>query len=175
MKMRRSSILWVFVLSAAGCGQSLTQPGGADAIAYWKKQVNDRRTNPQALRALVKIGPPAIPALTDLLRTPDPVLRASVAKALGKMGKEAAPALIELLNDRDGMVEECAGRLGDYGARRQGGRSLGDPAAGRSTPAIIRGGRLEKDRSRRPGRQFPPWSDSATPPTPTSASGWPRP
>ncbi len=108
MKMRRSSILWVFVLSAAGCGQSLTQPGGADAIAYWKKQVNDRRTNPQALRALVKIGPPAIPALTDLLRTPDPVLRASVAKALGKMGKEAAPALIELLNDRDGMVEECA-------------------------------------------------------------------
>jgi HEAT repeat protein len=116
MKTRRLSILWVLVLVAAGCGQSPTRRGGADAIGFWKQQAGNPRARVRALRALVKIGPPAVSALTDLFQQQDWTLRVSAAQAFGQMGKEAAPALIDLLEDRDNNVRICAlGALANLG------------------------------------------------------------
>ena len=59
--------------------------------------------------ALGQIGPPAIPALVELLKDKDPAVRFAAAEGLGKIGpqaKIAVPALLPLLKDEDGIVRQ---------------------------------------------------------------------
>ncbi|MCI0361565.1 MAG: HEAT repeat domain-containing protein [Planctomycetaceae bacterium] len=69
--------------------------------------------------ALGRIGPPAIPQLIDLLKSPEADVRLIAAQVLARMGsdaKEAVPALIPLLKDPDERVRKAATRtLGRIG------------------------------------------------------------
>jgi HEAT repeat protein len=72
-----------------------------------------------AARALVKLGPAAVPGLEDVLGGPDDGLRAEAARALAVIGPAAAdavPALVALLDDEDTRVRSTAayalGRIG---------------------------------------------------------------
>jgi HEAT repeat protein len=72
-----------------------------------------------AADALGRIGEPAVPALSDALRDPDPIMRLQSCRALAYMGaqaKDAVPALIQALNDSEGGVREAAAdALGQIG------------------------------------------------------------
>lgn len=59
--------------------------------------------------ALIKIGPPAAPGLTQALFDPKSAVRRAACKALGKIGSErAAPALKFLLRDGNPGVRKFA-------------------------------------------------------------------
>jgi len=63
--------------------------------------------------ALGNIGPDAVPALVDVLKSPDQTLRARAATALGSMGsvgQDAIPALVSALQDREPAVRREAAR-----------------------------------------------------------------
>ena len=67
----------------------------------------------RAVRALIEIGPPAVPALTNLLSSNLPSsAKVGIAQGLARMGSGAAPALptlVEGLNDPDSNVAaQCA-------------------------------------------------------------------
>jgi HEAT repeat protein len=82
-----------------------------------------------SLKALVNIGPAAVPALVAALRDSDIWLREGVAKALGEIGSpaaEAVPALAAALNDPEKDVRRNA-------AQALGG--IGSPAA-EAIPAL---------------------------------------
>jgi len=72
-----------------------------------------------AADALGRIGPPAIPQLIDLLKSPEVEVRLIAAQVLARMGsdaKEAVPSLIPLLKDPDERVRKAATRtLGRIG------------------------------------------------------------
>lgn len=84
-----------------------------------------------AADALARIGDPAVPALIETLRDPDPSIRAQAAKAFARMGPKAAPAVPELilaLNDDEREVRQGAARaLGQIG-----------PGAEEAVPALIK-------------------------------------
>ncbi len=72
-----------------------------------------------AARALVKLGPVAVPALKDVLGGPDDRLRADAAQVVGAIGPAAAdavPTLVGLLDATDPRVRSTAahvlGRIG---------------------------------------------------------------
>ncbi len=60
----------------------------------------------EVITALVKIGPPAVPALASALRHEDRLVRAGAASALGWIGREAEPAVARL---RDAMRDDNKG------------------------------------------------------------------
>jgi HEAT repeat protein len=60
----------------------------------------------EVITALVKVGPPAVPALASALRHEDRLVRAGAASALGWIGREAAPAVGAL---RDAMRDDDKG------------------------------------------------------------------
>ncbi len=65
---------------------------------------DDRRPRKVAVKALAKMGAPAVPALAEALHARDPSARMQAAVALGQVGQAAAPAipaLIEALRDED--------------------------------------------------------------------------
>lgn len=72
-----------------------------------------------ATDALGRIGPPAIPALIQALRSQDPLVRRKSAEVLARMGsdaKDAVPDLIRLLDDPDPLIRKTAARtLGRIG------------------------------------------------------------
>lgn len=72
-----------------------------------------------AADALARIGPPSVPALTDALSDPDPLVRLEATHALARMGppaKPAVPKLIVALGDSDRAVRQGAARaLGQIG------------------------------------------------------------
>jgi len=78
--------------------------------------------------ALAKIGPAAVPALVEALKSENDEVRRQAAWALAHMGPEAkaaAPALVEALNDRDKQVGAYAAdalKEIDPEAARRGGR-----------------------------------------------------
>nr|WP_044181354.1 HEAT repeat domain-containing protein [Pirellula staleyi] len=84
-----------------------------------------------ATDALGRIGPPAIPALIQALRSQDPIVRRKAAEVLARMGsdaKEAVPDLIRLLDDPDPLIRKTAARtLGRIG-----------PDAAPAIPALMR-------------------------------------
>jgi hypothetical protein len=62
-----------------------------------------------ARRALVRIGKPAVPELTRLLRAPRRQMRWEAAKALGRIADiSSAPALVHALEDKDSDVRWLA-------------------------------------------------------------------
>jgi HEAT repeat protein len=80
--------------------------------------------------ALQKIGPTAVPALVEVLKSRHKSARCLTAWALGKIGpqaKEAAPALLRLLDSKDDESRAAAEALGDIG-----------PGAKEAIPALMR-------------------------------------
>ena len=79
----------------------------------------DSRLEIEAVEALGRIGPEAIPPLTELLRDKEVWVRLKAAIALGMIGPEAkaaVPALTELLKDKYSQVRLVAAMtLGDIG------------------------------------------------------------
>lgn len=120
--------------------QRPTQPGVVSQASYQQladsqgqtlkpfEQWTDQET---AEVALSRIGAPAVPALIDTLRSPDPAVRKKAIEVLGRMGEDAAPAvpaLTALLNDPDLAVRKAAARtLGQIG-----------PEAQAAVPALMR-------------------------------------
>jgi hypothetical protein len=71
----------------------------------------------QAMETLVKIGKPAVPALSAALKDGDPYVRERAATALGEIGDvSAVPVLNAALKDSDSTVRRmAAGALGEIG------------------------------------------------------------
>jgi len=144
--MTRASLILAVLVLAAGCG-SLNQPTkqvetpapqpGPQFIStagqsprpiydynvapaqYSLKPLEQWTEQEAAAEALGRIGPPAIPQLIELLKSPDPEVRLIAAQVLARMGsdaKEAVPPLIPLLNDPDERIRKAAARtLGRIG------------------------------------------------------------
>jgi hypothetical protein len=62
-------------------------------LSHWVELLRSQipKERKEAVTALGKIGPPAIPDLLDALRGKDAYVRAGARLALGKMGKDAIP------------------------------------------------------------------------------------
>jgi len=132
----------------------------------WVAQLKspDRGVREQATRALLKIGPPAVPGLVALLEgSKDTQVRLAVLHAFERLGpnaKGAVPALIVVLKtgdaDERGDAVEALSRIGpgaraaipallealkdqDQSVRAGSAAALGDigGAAGRVTPALM--------------------------------------
>ena len=77
------------------------------------------------------MGSAAVPQLVQLLRNPDPRIRAAASRVLARIGPEAVgavPDLIELLEDEQQQVRRAAARaLGQIG-----------PDAAEAIPALVR-------------------------------------
>ena len=80
-------------------------------LSYWKVQATSGtiESREAAAKALGKMGPPAIPALIELLRDKEGNAWATAATALGEMGPPAIPALTKLLHDGNARVRMSAG------------------------------------------------------------------
>ena len=118
LNMRTISVLLTLALVGVCLGaeqKPASTPHGKEptyegrTLGEWVAQINDdanqfRLAN---VKALGKMGVPAIPALTALLHDRDRNIRQAAAVALGEMGsnaKAAVPSLTELLNDQDSWV-----------------------------------------------------------------------
>jgi hypothetical protein len=84
-----------------------------------------------AADALGRIGPPAVPALVEALKSPEAEVRLKAIEVLARMGndaKDATPDLIRLLDDPDERIRKAATRaLGIIG-----------PEAAPAVPALMR-------------------------------------
>jgi len=85
---------------------------GVDAVSlaldHWQQKVS-----PEAIRALVDIGGPAVPALLEALRDGNCRVRRAAAEVLSRFGgaaEPAVPALAEALTDPDGRVRRAAAK-----------------------------------------------------------------
>ena len=145
--MKRVSLILAWLVLAAGCGTlneptkqvetPAPQPGpqfistsgqtpprpiydyNVAPAQYSLKPLEQWTQQEAAADALGRIGPPAIPQLIDLLKSPDADVRLIAAQVLARMGsdaKEAVPNLIPLLKDPDERVRKAATRtLGRIG------------------------------------------------------------
>ena len=90
------------------------------AVPVLVKALNDGRKEVQdnAKRALIEIGPPAVPLLIEALRIDSCHIRWNVVYALGAIrDASAVPSLTEALNDPDALVQdEATVALGKIGA-----------------------------------------------------------
>ena len=99
--------LWFLVLSQGcdtGSGQDVSEP-----VKDLKDQRADVRIN--AAAALARLGPAAVPALSEALKDEDADVRGSAARALARIGpgaKAAAPALRAAMNDENADVRRSA-------------------------------------------------------------------
>ncbi len=110
------------VLFFAGCNAepsmdyvSLPAPVNQPTIS-----VTGKKTPRQLIsEALGQIGKPAVPALSQALTDPDPMVRVEACRALAYMGAkavDAVPALTQTLNDQQEAVQlEAAKALGEVG------------------------------------------------------------
>jgi HEAT repeat protein len=93
---------------------------GVDAVPGLIQALKDERATYWACLILRDIGPPAkeaVPALADLLKSPQPEIRREAALALGAMREEGTPAIAQLaalLNDKDAQ-EAATLALGQIG------------------------------------------------------------
>jgi len=132
------------VIAAEALGER--GPAAADAITALVKvmrapKLNDRADALRLLAArdaLVRIGPKAVPALTDLLAHEAAPVRAVAAEALGWLGPPAAdavPALGKLLADQSAFVKaRAADALARIGPKAESAvpalvKLLGEPAS----------------------------------------------
>src|SRR5262245_63830339 len=105
----------------------------------------DTRARAQAVSALERIGPAAVPGLREGLRDKDVRVRSGAATALGRIGPDAraaVPALIEALKDEVADVRvQVPGALGGHRAGSKGGGACADRRAeGRGRPRRRAGG-----------------------------------
>jgi HEAT repeat protein len=85
----------------------------------------------KAFSALVRIGPPAVPALRDAFQNEDKGVRRSALVALRHLGEPAVPVLVESLRGEDALRDDVLHSLGEMG-----------PEAKEAVPALL--GLLEK-------------------------------
>jgi hypothetical protein len=111
-------------VAQASFGEPLVEAVPIKPYAQWTEQE-------AAADALGRIGPAAVPALIEALRSPEAPVRRKAAEVLGRMGpdaKQATPELIRLLDDSDEEVRKAATRtLGRIG-----------PPASDAVPALMR-------------------------------------
>jgi HEAT repeat protein len=104
--------------------QPIVEPLPVKPFTAWSEQE-------AAADALGRIGPAAVPSLTQALQNPDPEVRLKAVEVLGRMGvdaKDAVPHLVRLLDDPDDQVRKAATRtLGRIG-----------PPAQEAVPALMR-------------------------------------
>jgi len=105
----------------------------------WHADLRDAtpRVRADALANLAFYGAPAVPALLDGLRDPDPQVRVGAARGLGQIGpaaRDAVGVLVAALNDSDPRVRfDVAMAIGRIGPTARDaipglGRALRDPA-----------------------------------------------
>ena len=112
------------LVSQASYVRPIDQPGPLKPFEQWTQQ--DAATD-----ALGRIGPAAVPALIEALRSSDPAVREKALEVLARMGPEAeaaVPELIRLLDDPNPTVRKMTARtLGRIG-----------PAAEAAVPVLMR-------------------------------------
>jgi HEAT repeat protein len=115
-------LFWGWLGSSLGLAQSFSDVKYPDlriTPLIEKLTVADPRIRRTAADALVKIGPPALPALITALQSADVTLRWTAASVLGDLGSdaaEAAPILALAIQDPDPQVRLYAIiALGDIG------------------------------------------------------------
>jgi HEAT repeat protein len=109
--MARRTVLCVVVtaLVAVGCTRKPAGPDIGGLVEQLKGTDEARRG--RAATELITIGEPAVPALVELLRDPDPRYRRAAASTLwglGLKGKAAVPQLADALSDPDPEVRGAA-------------------------------------------------------------------
>jgi len=112
------------------CGSKPKPPDPTALVEKLKSP--DQGVSGAAALELIGVGEPAVPALVELLRDPDPSHRANAARtfwAMGARAGSAAPALGEALADSDSAV-----RVGAAMALA----NMGPPAAP-AIPALVKG------------------------------------
>ena len=109
------------VRAVAASSLSVLGDAGPDAIPVLRDMLTTGERL-AALKALVRYGPeaePAIPRLIDLLHDDDSEVRWRAAMTLGKIGpaaRVAVPKLVDALKDEDALVREHAAEaLGEIG------------------------------------------------------------
>ena len=88
-------------LTLTGCGSSV-DPRLGPRVEALRAYRTDPNPDHEAVRAMVEIGAPAVPALVDLLRDEERFIRRGAAYALGGIGpdaKGALPAIVDTLSD----------------------------------------------------------------------------
>jgi HEAT repeat protein len=114
--MKGCSRLAVAALTAAvplaGLVSCSAQPKAPDPVALVEKlKSGDADVRGAASLDLIRLGAPAVPALVELLRHPDPQYRALAARTFWGMGPKAgaaASALAEALSDSETAVRVSA-------------------------------------------------------------------
>jgi HEAT repeat protein len=108
-----------------------TVPSDGISSRFTVRPFEDWTMREAAAVALSRIGEPAVPALVEALKSPDPNIRQQAADTLARIGPAAAnavPALTGLLEDPDPRVKKSAVRaLGQIG-----------PAAATAVPSLMR-------------------------------------
>ena len=158
------------VLAAGAVLACRTEPKAPDPLALVEKLKSaDAAVSGAASLDIIRLGAPAVPALVELLRDPDPARRALAARTFWGMGAKAgaaAPALAEALGDAEVKVRVGAAmaldnmgppaapavsalaaalRDRDPEVRQWAARALGSigPAAEPAVPALQRVAKLE--------------------------------
>lgn len=108
-----------------------TVPSDGITTRFTVRPFEDWTMREAAAVALSRIGEPAVPALIDALRSPNPEMRMQAADTLARIGpgaSQAVPSLTELLDDEDVRVRKSAARaLGQIG-----------PKAAEAVPSLMR-------------------------------------
>lgn len=111
--------------------QTLSAEPSEGSTGFSIHQRNEWSLQETVADALRRIGPAAVPSLTQSLKSTDSDLRLRAVEILGRMGpeaKDAIPDLIERLGDDDPRVRKAAVRaLGQIG-----------PSAAAAVPELIR-------------------------------------
>src|SRR5438067_1387202 len=112
--IRRSTIALAAALALAG-GQPRAQEKAPDpkSIQAWLRQLGDEdaKKSLAAIDALIRTGPPAVPALGRALKSKKPAVRRNAAYVLAEIGpgaREAVAALGAALQDPDREVRRNA-------------------------------------------------------------------
>jgi HEAT repeat protein len=112
-------------------------------IEQWREQLNDvnEAVRLMAAAAVGECGPQAVPALVEMLKNKDALIRYWAAKGLGKIGPEArsaAPALTEALGDPSESVQiNAAYALWAIGEKAKGMAALIKCAKAKSAGARL--------------------------------------
>jgi len=112
-------------------------------IAQWKEQLDDPKETARlmAAAAVGECGPKAVPALVEMLKSKDALIRYWAAMGLGKIGAEAgsaAAALAEVLDDPSECVQvNAAYALWAIGEKAKGMEALIKCAKAKSAGARL--------------------------------------
>jgi HEAT repeat protein len=104
-RLARLAVVALVVCFVTGCRGEPKPPDPGELVGKLKS--GDSQVSGAASLELIRLGEPAVPALVELLRDPDPAHRALAARTfwgMGAKGGAAAPALAEALGDAETPV-----------------------------------------------------------------------